>query len=115
MSTLRSSTVGVCPGGDSLVSLLYDDFEAGATPSRDDLEAHVRACATCLAEFEALGGVREQLAAWRAPDVPLGFEVVRTDTRAPLAWKPSFAAWAARNRALPAAAAAVLLLGGSAA
>ncbi len=113
MSTLRPSTVGVCPGGDSLVSLLYDDIEPGATPSRDDLEAHVRACATCLAEFEALGGVRAQLAAWRAPDVPLDFEVVRTGGREPLAWRPSFAAWAARNRALPAAAAAILVLGGA--
>ena len=75
MSTLRT-----CPGGDALVSLLYDDFEPGAVPSRDDLEAHVRACATCLAEFEALGGVRAQLAAWTAPDVALGFEVVRTGT-----------------------------------
>lgn len=108
MSTLRT-----CPGGDSLVSLLYDDFEPGATPSRDDLEAHVRECATCLAEFEALGGVRAQLAAWRAPDVPLGFEVVRTAPREPLGWRQSFTAWAARNRALPAAAAAVLVLGGA--
>jgi hypothetical protein len=115
MSTLRSTTVGVCPGGDALVSLLYDDFEPGAVPSRDDLETHVRACATCLAEFEALGGVRAQLAAWTAPDVALGFEVVQTGHREPLGWRQSFAAWAARNRALPAAAAAVLVLGGAAA
>ena len=110
MSTLRS-----CPGGDALVSLLYDDFEAGAKPSRDDLETHVRACATCLAEFEALGGVRAQLAAWTAPDVALGLEVVRTGARQPLGWRQSFAAWAGRQRALPAAAAAVLILGGAAA
>ena len=110
MSTFRS-----CPGGDALVSLLYDDFEPGAVPSRDDLETHVRACATCLAEFEALGGVRAQLAAWTAPDVSLGFEVVRSGAREPLGWRQSFAAWAARNRALPAAAAAVLVLGGAAA
>jgi hypothetical protein len=115
MSTLRSSTVGACPGGDALVSLLYDDFEPGAVPSRDDLETHVRACATCLAEFEALGGVRAQLAAWTAPDVALGFEVVQTASREPLGWRQSFTAWAARNRALPAAAAAVLVLGGAAA
>jgi len=109
MSTLRN-----CPGGDALVSLLYDDFEPDAVPSRDDLEVHVRACATCLAEFEALGGVRAQLAAWTAPDVPLGFEVVRTGKREPLGWRESFAAWADRSaRALPAAAAAILVLGGA--
>jgi polyhydroxyalkanoate synthesis regulator phasin len=114
MSTLRT-----CPGGDALVSLLYDDFEPGAVPSRDDLEAHVRACATCLAEFEALGGVRAQLAAWTAPDVALGFEVVRTEPRAPLGWRQTFsaqtfAAWSARGaRALPAAAAAIIVLGGA--
>ena len=109
MSTLRN-----CPGGDALVSLLYDDFEPGAVPSRDDLEAHVRACATCLAEFEALGGVRAQLAAWTAPDVALGFEVVRTGARAPLGWRQTFAAWSARSaRALPAAAAAIIVLGGA--
>ena len=109
MSTLRT-----CPGGDALVSLLYDDFEPGAVPSRDDLETHVRACATCLAEFEALGGVRAQLAAWTAPDVALGFAVVRTGTRAPLGWRQTFAAWSARSaRALPAAAAAIIVLGGA--
>ena len=109
MSTLRN-----CPGGDALVSLLYDDFEPGAVPSRDDLEAHVRVCATCLAEFEALGGVRAQLAAWTAPDVALGFEVVQTGARAPLGWRQTFAAWSARGaRALPAAAAAIIVLGGA--
>ena len=108
------STFRTCPGGDALVSLLYDDFEPGAVPSRDDLEAHVRACATCLAEFEALGGVRAQLAAWTAPDVTLGFEVVRTGTPAPLGWRQTFAAWSDRSaRALPAAAAAFLVLGGA--
>jgi polyhydroxyalkanoate synthesis regulator phasin len=96
------------------VGLLYDDFEPGAVPSRDDLEAHVRACATCLAEFEALGGVRAQLAAWTAPDVALGFEVVRTEPRAPLGWRQTFAAWSARGaRGLPAAAAAIIVLGGA--
>jgi hypothetical protein len=115
MSTVRSSSAGNCPGGDALVSLLYDDFEPGVMPSRDDLETHVRACATCLAEFEALGGVRAQLAAWTAPDVALGFEVVQTGSREPLGWRDAFSAWAARNRALPAAAAAVLVLGGAAA
>ena len=49
-----------------------------------------------------------------APDVALGFEVVRTDARAPLGWRQTFAAWSARGaRALPAAAAAIIVLGGA--
>jgi hypothetical protein len=108
MSTLRH-----CPGGDALVGLLYDDFEPGADPSRETLEAHVLACATCLAEYEALGGVRAQLAAWTAPDVPLGFKVVR-DAQ-PLTWRQKVAGWPAPWRALPAAAAAMVVLGGAAA
>ena len=42
MSTLRTCPLGVipgggCPGGDALVSLLYDDFEPGAVPSRSGI------------------------------------------------------------------------------
>jgi hypothetical protein len=98
------------------VGLLYDDFEPGADPSRADLEAHVRTCATCAAELDALGGVRTQLAAWTAPEVALGFAVVQTGTPAPLTWRQRFNDWSARGaRALPAAAAAVIVLGGAAA
>jgi hypothetical protein len=108
------STVRTCPGGETLVGLLYDDFEPDATPSRAELLEHVRACATCSAELDALGGVRMQLAAWTAPDVPLGFEVVRTGTPQPLGWRQTFAAWQQRSlRALPAAAAAIVVLGGA--
>ena len=108
------STVRTCPGGETLVGLLYDDFEPGASPSRDDLLAHVRECATCSAELESLGGVRMQLAAWTAPDVPLGFEVVRTGKPRPLGWRQTFAAWQQRSlHALPAAAAAIIVLGGA--
>jgi hypothetical protein len=116
MSTLRTRPESACPGGDALVGLLYDDFEPGATPSRADLEAHVLACTTCAAELDALGGVRTQLAAWTAPEVALGFAVVRTGTTAPLGWRQRFAEWSARRaRALPAAAAAIIVLGGAAA
>src|SRR4051812_20977281 len=109
MSTLR-----ICPGGDTLVGLLYDDFEPDASPSRDDLLAHVRDCVTCSAELESLGGVRMQLAAWTAPDAPLGFEVVRTGRTEPLGWRRTFTAWQERSlRALPAAAAAIIVLGGA--
>jgi hypothetical protein len=106
MSTLRS-----CPGGDVLVGLLYDDVEPGATPSREELTEHVRGCATCAAELEALGGVRMQLSAWTAPDVPLGFEVVRTGAPPQTGWQKTFADWSARARRLaPVAAAAIVIL-----
>src|SRR4029450_2339555 len=106
MSTLRS-----CPAGDVLVGLLYDDFEPGATPSREDLAEHVRGCATCAAELEALGGVRMQLSAWTAPEVPLGFEVVRTGAAPLTGWQRTFADWSARSRRLvPVAAAAIVVL-----
>ena len=109
MSTLRS-----CPGGDALVSLLYDDFEPGATPSREVLTEHVRECATCSAELEALGGVRLQLPAWTAPDVPLGFEIVRTGATPLTGWRRTFADWSARSgRFVPAAAAAIVVVGGA--
>ena len=109
MSTLRS-----CPGGDVLVGLLYDDFEPGATPSREDLTEHVRGCATCAAELESLGGVRMQLSAWTAPDVPLGFEVVRTGAQPQTGWQRMFADWSARSRRMvPAAAAALIVLAGA--
>jgi hypothetical protein len=109
MSTLRS-----CPGGDALVSLLYDDFEPGATPSREALTEHVRDCATCTAELETLGGVRMQLSAWTAPDVPLGFEVVRTGATPLTGWRRTFADWSARSgRFVPAAAAAIVIVGGA--
>ena len=115
MSTFRTSSLDRCPGGDALVSLLYDDFEIGASPSRSELEAHVLQCETCAAEFEALGGVRTKLSAWEAPDVELGFAVVRT-AAAGRGWQRTFSAWSARSgRVLAAAAAAILVLGGAAA
>jgi hypothetical protein len=107
-------TLRTCPGGDALVSLLYDDFEPGATPSREVLTEHVRDCATCTAELEALGGVRMQLSAWTAPDVPLGFEVVRTGAQPLTGWRRTFADWSARSaRLVPAAAAAIVVVGGA--
>jgi hypothetical protein len=120
MSTLRTGPVNRCPGGDALVSLLYDDFEPGAAPTRSELEAHVLQCETCATEFESLGGVRANLAAWEAPEVELGFAVVRTGSTpsgaAPLGWRQTFTAWSARSgRTLAAAAAAVVVLGGAAA
>ena len=61
-----------------------------------------------------VGGVRAQLAPGRRPMSP-SLRVVQAGRREPLGGASRFGAWASRNRALPAAAAAVSVLGGAAA
>lgn len=51
----------------ALVACLYD--EADANPAeRARVEAHLRTCARCRAELEALRGVRAQLVRWTPPE-----------------------------------------------
>jgi hypothetical protein len=76
---------------------------------------HLTVCDRCANEIAALGGVRQQLAAWTTPEVDLGFAVVQQGpgrrqrgwARVPWAWR--MPAW----QPLPLAAAAVLVLGGA--
>jgi hypothetical protein len=135
------STRVTCPDADALVSYLYGEFEPGETPTRQEMFRHLGECEACASELAALGGVREQLAAWTTPDADLGFQIVQTRpseasgaTRAALgltaldltgfdqrsAARPrSFAAWATPAPSwgrdvlgrLPMAAAAVIVLG----
>jgi hypothetical protein len=109
------STRGTCPDGTALVSLLYEDFEPDARPTRDEVVRHLRQCTRCSEEFEALGGVREQLAAWTDPAAVPGFEVVPTRAVAH-GWRDWVRAPASRGRpwgVLPLAAAATIVLGAS--
>ncbi|MPY87738.1 MAG: hypothetical protein GEU99_07440 [Luteitalea sp.] len=93
-----------CPDKASLVTLLY--AEGSETDERRRLEGHLLVCEACAAELNGLRSVRGALAHWTAPNVPLGFRVVR-----------EFAAKPARRwrGAAPLAAAAVLVLAAAAA
>ncbi len=70
-----------CPDGDALVSYLYDEFEPGSGLDRTGLSMHLRECEACAAELDALGGVREQLGAWVAPDMDLRYRLVQEPVR----------------------------------
>lgn len=51
-----------CDRGEELVAYLYGE----AAPEEDaDFRRHLAACAACAEELAALGGLREELAAWR--------------------------------------------------
>jgi hypothetical protein len=75
------STRVTCPGPDALVSYLYGEFEPGEGPSRRDVSRHLSECAACATEIAALGGVREQLAAWTTPEAELGFQIIQSPLR----------------------------------
>jgi hypothetical protein len=93
-----------CPDKASLVTLLYG--EGSGEEERRQLEGHVLACEVCAAELGGLRSVRGALAQWTAPEVPLGFRVVREQAPTPARrW------WVAA----PLAAAAVLVLAAAAA
>jgi hypothetical protein len=51
---------------DAIVTFLYDESGADADVAR--FAAHVRGCATCRREIEALRGVRTTLARWSPPE-----------------------------------------------
>ena len=107
------STRVTCPDPSALVSYLYGEFEPGETPTRDEVSRHLAQCARCANEIAALGGVRDQLAAWTTPEADLGFQIVQSPVRQAarrFGWRPSFSG-AGLWGGLPMAAAAVLVLG----
>jgi hypothetical protein len=74
---------------------------------------HLEQCGRCASEIVALGGVRENLAAWTMPEADLGFQIVQNPvSQAPsrFAWMPS-PGWSSVWSGLPMAAATVLVLG----
>jgi len=114
------STHSTCPDSDALVSFLYDEFEPGIGPGREEVARHVAACDRCAGEIAALGGVREQLAAWTTPEVDLGFRVVQEPRRRVGGlggWLAGSGAgsswWSPAWRALPIGAAPPLVMGGA--
>src|SRR6185437_13709897 len=81
-----------------LVAYVYDDI---IDMDRARIERHLRECAACRAEATALRSVRDDLAAWEAPQPATGFKLVQER-------KPSWRAWWTPAAGL--AAAAVLVL-----
>ena len=94
-----------CPDTDSLVSFLYDEFDGSEAFDRRAIARHLdEGCDRCAAEVTSLGGVRQTLKEWAAPEMALGFRVVNDPPRRSwgASWLP---AWS--MPALPLAAAAV--------
>jgi len=97
---------------EALVMFLYDDGGAQPAAERALFEAHVRACAACRDELEALRGVRASLARWAPPEPRFG----GPNQQSAIGNQPS--SIGGRLRAIPAwaqVAAALLVLGVSAA
>ena len=89
---------------EQLVSYLYDDL---GDADRAAFDAHLRSCAECRDELNALRGVRADLISWTPPQPDFGFRVVREPKVLPMparAWR----AWYSPAAGL--AAAAVLVL-----
>ena len=89
-----------CQDKERLIAYLYGEDDAA---EREAVETHLGLCGDCAGEIEGLRAARGRLAEWRAPEVDLGFRVVREPART--GWRVP--AWAA----LPAAAALVLAAG----
>jgi hypothetical protein len=88
-----------CGDPGALVAYLYDECEPG---ERDQIAAHIKRCASCAREVKTLGATRQTLAAWRPPDIALGFQITRTADAAPgkvltptiAWWRAPMPAWA---------------------
>lgn len=89
---------------EQLVSYLYDDL---GDAERAAFAAHLRTCAACRDELNALRGVRADLISWTPPQPDFGFRVVREPKVLPMPAR-SWRAWYSPAAGL--AAAAVLVL-----
>lgn len=93
---------------EALISYLYGEIDAEA---RAGFERHLATCARCRTELHALGGVREELGRWTAPE-PAGSPGLTVGARPLSRRRPG--GLGAALRELPAwlqAAAAVLFVG----
>src|SRR5690349_21241715 len=89
---------------EQLVSYLYDDL---GDAERAAFGAHLRTCAACRDELNALRGVRADLISWTPPQPDFGFRVVREPKVLPMPAR-TWRAWYTPAAGL--AAAAVLVL-----
>jgi hypothetical protein len=113
MSTRVHFSHDRCPDQESLVSFLYDEFDGSESHDRRSLIKHVETCERCARILASLGGVRQRLQSWQAPELsPLAFRIASDGSARHTG--AAFGGWASWMKpAFPLAAAAVLVLGAS--
>ena len=98
-----------CGDSTALVAYLYDEC---APDEQALIAAHIKGCAACANEIEALSATRRTLASWTPPDLALGFSITREDEPRPAKiLEPRIAWWRAPLPAWAQAAAALVIFG----
>jgi anti-sigma factor RsiW len=98
-----------CGDSAALVAYLYDECAPGEQAL---IAAHLKGCATCATEIDALSATRRTLAAWTPPELALGFRITREDESRPAkVLEPQIAWWRAPLPAWAQAAAALVIFG----
>jgi anti-sigma factor RsiW len=98
-----------CGDSAALVAYLYDECAPG---EQAVIAAHIKGCATCASEVDALTATRRTLASWTPPDLALGFQITRDDELRPAkVLTPAIAWWRAPMPAWAQAAAALAIFG----
>ena len=98
-----------CGDSAALVAYLYDECAPGEQVL---IAAHLKGCAACASEIDALSATRRTLAEWRPPDLALGFRITREDEpRTAKLLEPKIAWWRAPLPAWAQAAAALVIFG----
>jgi hypothetical protein len=98
-----------CGDSAALVAYLYDEC---APDEQALIAAHIKGCAACASEIDALSATRRTLAAWTPPDLALGFRITREhEPRPAKILEPKIAWWRAPLPAWAQAAAALVIFG----
>jgi hypothetical protein len=98
-----------CGDSAALVAYLYDECAPGEQAL---IAAHLKGCAACASEIDALSATRRTLASWTPPELALGFRITREDDVRPAKiLEPKIAWWRAPLPAWAQAAAALVIFG----
>jgi len=98
-----------CGDSAALVAYLYDEC---APDELALITAHIKGCAACANEIDALSATRRTLASWTPPELALGFRITREDEPRPAKiLEPRIAWWRAPLPAWAQAAAALVIFG----
>ena len=98
-----------CGDSAALVAYLYDEC---APDELALITAHIKGCAACANEIDALSATRRTLASWTPPELALGFRITREDEpRRATILEPRIAWWRAPLPAWAQAAAALVIFG----